>query len=403
MPFQAQAGMFPILNFLQANPALAGVQESFKANDYLADAVNKMQQARYAGLQPLATLSANPYMWANPNVQQGLMQAISRFLPGASGQSTGDSSSGGGGFLSSLFGGGGDNSGNTPTTGGVAPNSGGAGTGQGGSSSSGPNLLPNAGQSLGGKIQGNITTPFNEQKYGKGVLAQNPNTGEQFSTPAESTIANQQHTIIGIQNAIPILNDIGKEAPEFLKTDSYGHLAASQMANILEKTPLHLPDILKKNIDMDMAGRKNILDADKLRVVETLKGALNFPNDQDSIAKLQQIIEPQSTDNENTYHLRVMKELSGLTDRYGRAQFNLSGGFPTQGNQLNSAANQPGFNPQVGQQLPPQQGMPSEGAKRLSQNLQLPSFGSKQEFQDWYKKQPKVVRDAVSQNLRKVS
>jgi hypothetical protein len=40
------------------------------------------------------------------------------------------------------------------------------------------------------------------------------------------------------------------------------------------------------------------------------------------------------------------------------------------------------------------------GASRLANSLSLPKFKSKEEFQSWYKRQPKITRDAVNLHLR---
>lgn len=350
---------FQLLNFQQTNPMLAGLQEGMKSNDYLADAISKMQQARYAGLQPLATLSANPYMWANPGIQQGLMQAIGQFLPGAAGQSQGQSSAGtggsgggGGSLWSSIFGGG-NSGGSAPASpsGGnapISPANNGSGAVQSGSSTS-PNLLPTAGQNLGGKIQGNVTTPFNEQKVGKGVFNVNPVTGAESSSPAEGTITSQQLTQVGLKNAYPLLDKIASEQKEFLDQGGKTKLDLASISGQLNNRGFNTEGLNKVlNIDPEMLSRFGKLTAHKNTLIDTLVKAYGLNQSDKAYEMTAHIVDPIPGEPADGYKSRVLDQMNDLATRYRQNQDLLSGGLSTQ---IPLAANQPGFNPQVSQQL----------------------------------------------------
>lgn len=368
---------------------------------------------------PLATLASNPFVWATMNDNQkaalsnamgNLMQSIQGGNPGIFGQSS----------TSSQI----NNTGNS-MGGGQANNASVDGTVQPGSSSqpTGGNqanynpALPQAGQGLGVGITQKVTAPWKEQAHAPGRMffdVDKDGNVKTYSQPTESTIAAGQNSINAIQRVLPRLNRIADESEEFLKRGGARDLFSSKVSSGLSSWGVGSPETYKKiGIDVDQQSRYQKWVGDISAATESLMSSFpNIPHTDDSFKAMQSIMAPIPGENAQGYKKRILGVINELSNEQVPALKQQIGapidvtsqnGISQPGNtnfnadSVNQPSQQQNTNP-VSDQLR-NNNAPSKGAVLLAKSMKVPNFGSKQEFQDWFNRQPSVVQDALKIKL----
>lgn len=368
-------------------------------------------------MSPLAAIASNPMLWAmmEPAQQQQMANMISGMMSGYSGGQFGA-----GGAPSMAMPGAsqgapmpsGGQPNRFPATSGPTPV--GAPSYQGEPTNQtdiGSGLVQGASPDTRTGAIAKVTAPYHAQTQPAGVVAYNPKTGQIISTPTESTVSQLQESSLGIKNVIPILNNLADMSKDLLKEGGSLNVARSQLGGTLNQwgVPQGITDIIgtakMASKNADFIGKQN-------EAVERLLASLKLPHDQEALQMLKTIVQPQPGENHDGYVRRMTGEINHLYERLQQNQQALFGGLNVTPGQQPPAQPQglPGSEA-VAQQLQPQpEAQPamqpsaqpakvSGASKRLSKNLEMPSFNSKDEFQSWYNKQDKMVQDAVRLSL----
>lgn len=390
MPFQPMnfAAIPPQGNPLakQLLPAIQqGMQTAYTPRMLEADIFSKQ-------FSPLAQIASSPLTLAMlPNQKTQMADLISKLLDQNRGVMTQGGNQGGLGLFSNLA-----NAiglGGSPASGASTPyGSTGEPTGQY-SGSNAPNMLPQRGGGLQGGAYARATGEYSQTPYKPGTVTENPNTGQLFSTAAEPIVAKTQQNQAAITRLTPILNDLAKGAEPFLSKGSTLKLLGSQAAGELYKAglPKSITDIFGTP---ELAEKHAKFLTDQSKSIESLMTIYNLPADMESARRVEQIVTPQPGETSQGYKARMQSELSTLSAFYNQNQQIMSGGFELNGQQ-------PSFNQGVNQAVTNnlQGNQPSAGAKLLAKDIQIPEFASQKEAIEWYKRQPKVVQDAVKMSM----
>lgn len=239
---------------------------------------------------------------------------------------------------------------------------------------------------------GKMIAPYQETPYKPGTLIPDPNSpGGVISVAEPGTTQTNQTGIQGIANLRPILQDISKGAEKWLGPGEKGKLSLGSTLNQLQQQFGDLggiPDAVKNQVGVS---NKDISDyaawhAQIAKAAETYMKARGWPQDAVAIQKVSDILEPIPGEGKE-YSDRVNQELSQLEQQVlPTYQKTLSGGFNLPSNA--PSANAPAANTPA-----------ATGVNRLSKNLTLPNFNSKEQFQQWYAQQDPMTQQAVRVHL----
>ncbi len=380
MPFTMPS--FPLLTPEQANPLLYGAQigQSMAQKGLQTPYIQRMMEADIFNktIGPLAQMSISPLALAmQPEQQQQIANLISRIL-----KNYPEGSSGG------LFGGGGNVGGGgtlSPTMSKLSTQLTNAQPGQVTTSSKGSNLLPQTDLRSGAVVH--TTAPYMSQPGKPGELYRNPYTGDILSFPATSDVAEIQANQRAIDSTIPILERLGSEAEPFLKTGGTTKKILSQVAGEAEKAGI--PEKYTKKVSSrEMADKWANFQSTQIKSVDKLLASMNLPKDQETVADIKKIIQPAPGESFENYKSRILKDLIDLRNTKLRNINRLGQGYETQA---------PTLNQNIENNL--QSNKPSKGANILANGIELPPFKNQEDFQNWFKRQPKITQDAVVKHL----
>jgi hypothetical protein len=284
-----------------------------------------------------------------PGQQQQMMSVISNLLSqsGLPGLNLG-------GDTSSMQGGGGGISPNAITN---ALNGGqqNTNTAIGGTSS---NLNPSGGDLQSG-AERKVTSQYTGENYKPGEVFPNKEGG-QTSSPEDNIRTQQQMIISGGQNAVPILQNILKEAQPFLSKGGIPLLTMNKLAGYANQLGISVDQLPQKVLDKfginkDVMGQYGNWLSDRKKVPETLIKAYGLPETDQSIKNMEAIVEPQPGEDYEAYVGRITKEINEIQNiRIPNAKKILSEGFTVKGNNSdienssmpkNTASKKNGYNP----------------------------------------------------------
>ncbi len=362
-----------------------------------ADAVTKMVGAQYA---PLTAILSNPFALAALQQNPGALESlISKFGAGAaSGQSAVNGipqPNSGQGLMNWLTdkigitsggnqGASGGNALNTPpsipSTGGtemdagnpypldVSPN------GSTGNVPQASRVAPGAGGAIPGAIA-STTSKFNQSPYTPGSTV--GNNGDVFSTSTPESTTRDQQTIAAVTRINPILTRLASLQAPFAKVSGMAMEPVQSVVNAL------LPDkalmqLKKHGYAGTLPTTKAARDAELSKAPEALLRAWGLNVTDNSIAAMKDSVKPIFGETAQQYNDRIVETLKNLqNEEVAPAKERLAQGYT-----LNKQSNKP-----------------SEGANKLANEITLPTFNSKADFQAWYSRQPKITQDAVREHL----
>jgi hypothetical protein len=408
---------YPLLNPQQSSPYANLVNNALQSYGTAVQAKYAPQMAQAdifnKEFMPLAQIASSPLAIAMlPEQKQQMANLISQLLQqtGVTGGMGGGNTGGGG-----LFGGnqsstsGGQFGGQPSSTSGGSPMVQG---GMVGSSSQTPQVgnqaspgynpsIPQAGGDIGKGATAKVTAPYSEQVHGAGVSFFDPNTGKFYSQPSESTVSVSQRSIGAIKRVIPQLQDISKESQEFLQPGGTSGTIFSQVAGKVANLGIIDRETIKKfGIDPDKYSRYLKWRGDISQALDSLMTSFpNLPTSDLSLKTMASIVEPHAGESSQGYATRVMQTAARLQNEQLPALQQQLTPIPINGEgQSNQITDYLMNSPEAKNEGMAQVNL-SQGAKKLSQSMQLPQFESKKAFQDWFNRQPKMVQDAVRHKL----
>ncbi len=260
------------------------------------------------------------------------------------------------------------------------------------SSQSSAGLIPQAGKGL---RAGAVTTslaPYNKPPSKPGELYADPNTGLITSHPTESTIGGLQQQSTAIKALTPIIGDLATEAKPFLESGGtlkkYGGMAAGELSKL--GVPESISNIFGDPKNADKFAK---FKSSQATAIDKLMTALNLPKDEAAIDTVKEIIEPQWGETYQGYQNRMGTQLLDLQKKYQQNIETLGGGY-----QINQPE-QPKKEAGLGNSKNVSKQLNKAGVDKLAKNLKMPVFKSKEEFQAWFQRQPKITQDAVKMKL----
>lgn len=238
-----------------------------------------------------------------------------------------------------------------------------------------------------GGIQGIIGSkiaPFYAQSQKPGTAFVDPNSGNIISTPTNETVTAAQNAINAAKRVEPQLEKLADAAGPFL---SAGGIVGNQFQRGWN---LVFPNKAGK-LPTQYAQFNSLLQS----APEALVKSYGLRPTNETIDRMQKVIEPYMGETKEQYKARILNQLEALrTEQIGVSQQQLSQGFNLGGGQQSA--------PSLPIETPVKSSSKiSSGAKNLAKDMQLPQFESKEQFQAWYARQPKMVQDAVREHLGK--
>lgn len=246
-----------------------------------------------------------------------------------------------------------------------------AATGQVNNQESGSPLVPATRGNLQGVI-GAKTAPFTQSPYKPGALIQDPNNPDQvISTPTEGTITASQNSINAAKRVEPQLERLANDAAPFMSLSGIAGNQIQRAWNLL------FPDHAG-----DLPGKYARFQSTLQSAPEALVKAYGLRPTNETIERMQKVIEPYLGETKDQYKSRIKDQLKQIHDEQIMiSSEQLSQGFPTSEKQGNVKL--------------------SPAAKNLAKDLELPSFKNDEEFNNWYHDQNSVVQEAVRHKLGK--
>lgn len=223
-----------------------------------------------------------------------------------------------------------------------------------------------------------MTAPYSEQIHKESVLFRDPLTGKIISTPSSATVTSLQSAINAAQRAEPQLKKLADAASPFMTASGQGNLLLQRGKNFFQygKEPGKLPT--------QYAAFKSLIQS----APESLVKAYGLRPTNETIGRMQKIIEPLIGETSDQYKQRLLNQLESLKkEQVGISQKQLSHGFETDN------TDEKNFPETV------TENSPSKGAKILSKRMIMPHFNSREEGVAWFNRQPKVTQDAIRQYL----
>jgi len=233
-------------------------------------------------------------------------------------------------------------------------------------------LVPATNSGMAGVI-GKQTAPYVEQVHKPGTLFLDSNTGDLVSTPTETTVTAAQNSINAAKRVIPQLKRISELAAPFMSAEGKVQNQYERMKNLFfpdSKNPGKLPTQYAK------------LQSTLQSAPEALVKAYGLRPTNETIERMQKVIEPYPGETGTQYQQRILDELQSIyNEQISVSQNQIAQGF----NVSDKNGNKSDL---------------SGASKALEGTLDLSNFKSKEQFRNWYKNQPKSVQDAVRAQLK---
>jgi hypothetical protein len=227
-------------------------------------------------------------------------------------------------------------------------------------SNSGSPLLPSMQGGMSGVI-GNKTAPFSTSPYKSGSLIEDT-SGQPRSVPTESTKSAAQSSINAAERVAPQIEKLADLAAPFLSFQGKAQHHIQRLLNLADPTG-------QRELPTKYAEYRSILKA----APEALVKAYGLRPTNETIERMQQVIEPYNGETKEQYKERMVRQLESIKqEQIGISKKNLAEGFP------------------LGEES-----KTSSGAKNLAKGLELPEFESKEKFREWYDRQPEHTKKAV--------
>lgn len=313
-----------------------GAQAQYAPYTQYADAASKIAYAKMLPYQTQAQLLTNPMLWMalkdHPEIAKGMMDKFSSSMPDPnqllSGLPAPTMQTRGNGLLGMLLdklgigggqGGGGSNAMTAAVPGLPSPdsNSGNALNVSPAAQQGGSPLVP-ATQGSAAAVGGKITAPYEMSPYTSGSLIPDPNNpGGTISVPTEKTKTASQNAINAAKRVEPQLQRLADQASPFLSATGMIGKTAEQGWNYL--FPHHAGLLPTKYADF-----QSTLKA----APEALVKAYGLSPTNETIQRMQEVIEPVVGETGPQYKERILRSLENLqNEQVGVSQSQLSGGF----------------------------------------------------------------------------
>lgn len=236
-------------------------------------------------------------------------------------------------------------------------------------------LVPSASGGMAGVVGKNIA-PYIQSPYGEGKAIPDPNNpGQVIYTPTGTTITEDQRAINAAQRVEPQLRELADAAKPFMTASGLGSMGMQSLENFFAGGKGEKPS--------QYANYKSIVAA----APEALVKAYGLRPTNETINRMQRVIEPHLGENPDSYHDRVLNELQKIqNEQIGISKQNLYSGFSTAPQKSVSETNEP---------------KETKDLITLEGGLRVPkSFASKLDFQNWYRSQPKSTQLAYTNYLK---
>lgn len=360
---------------------ILGAQAQYAPYTTYADAASKLAYANMLPYQVQATVMSNPMMWMalkdNPDAIKALMSNFQKSIPQGNNifgnvnmPAPGQQNAGGSGnllsnfigdnplgnLLSQITGGGNQpannalQSGNLPINGSAAPSNNltapPARTQQANLSSDISAVNPAVGGSTAG-IVGKETTPYYEQAAKPGENVVNPQTGQVISVASPRTVTATQQQLLAAKRVEPQLDRIADEWSDFMDVPGIAKLAGQKVGEAFRVSP----ETLKSfgiPVDSNLSSKYAKAKATTLTAPESLVKAYGLNATNETLERLEKVIEPQWGESKESYKNRIMQQLAEIKNEQVEQSKQMLGGginltpqanqLPAQPTQLNSAA-----------------------------------------------------------------
>lgn len=228
---------------------------------------------------------------------------------------------------------------------------------------SGSPLLPSTQGGMAG-VLAQKTAPFSTSPYKSGSLVDIG--GEPTSVPTESTKSAAQSSINAAERVAPQLERIADLAGPFLSLKGMAQNQIERLSNLVDPTG-------QRQLPAKYAEYRSILKA----APEALVKSYGLRPTNETIHRMEQIIEPYFGETKEQYKTRIAKQLESIKEeQIGISKKQLSEGF-----KLGKEEKQ------------------SPGEKNLAKGLEIPNFESKEKFLEWYNRQPDYTKKAIKIRL----
>lgn len=391
---------FPLLTAEQASPLANLVSNAMKAYQTGINAKYQPQMIKAdifnKEFSPLGQIASSPLALAMlPDQQKQMASMISRLLAQNGGSLAGNAQSTGNSDMGNMAAMMGNNpmanqGGNMSAP--SQPQMGGNPMMVGGQSTSN---LPQAGSDLGNEVRNKALSTYQTQVYPAGTSYYDPASKSFKVTDTGQQLSNDQVEMGAIQTTIPYIKKLQDEGDELLKAGRTRNRITSTIGAILSSAGVDKSELKKMGLDADYYDKLQRFQRDQKNAAQRLQEAYSFGNTLEGSEKAHSIIAPSDFESKESYRLGLDKELGNLSRQFNAAKGRITGGFnvtPGAAPEVpTDSMNQPGAVSNAG-------GI-SEGAKMLAKTLKLPLFKSSSEFQNWYKKQDPMVKQAVRLNM----
>lgn len=225
---------------------------------------------------------------------------------------------------------------------------------------SGSSLLPSTQGGMAG-VLAQKTAPFSTSPYKSGSLVDIG--GEPTSIPTESTKSAAQSSINAAERVAPQLERIADLAGPFLSLKGMAQNQIERLSNLVDPTG-------QRQLPAKYAEYRAILKA----APEALVKSYGLRPTNETIHRMEQIIEPYFGETKEQYKTRIARQLESIKEeQIGISKKQLSEGFKL--------------------------GKESPGEKNLAKGLEIPNFESKEKFLEWYNRQPDYTKKAIKIRL----
>lgn len=388
-----------------------------------SNALSKMAYAKYLPYQLQSQMLSNPMIYYafkdHPEELQKMMSSFSQSIPG--GGTVGGASndlmnmpkSGSNGLMGMLINKLSGNSNNAMNQGGANDN--GVTSGNAlmqspvssnppmGEPATGSSMVPASQGGMGG-VTGKMMAPYETSPRTPGVPYFDSKTGQIISAPSVRTSAVVQQQLLGAQRVQPQLERIANEWSPFLDLKGKAQLQGARIGNLVGSSVS--PETLKSfglSPSSDLPSRYAKAMATTKTAPEALVKAYGINPTNETLNRLQEVIEPLVGENKEGYTHRIQQELAEIKqEQEALSAKALSSGFNvTPGQNQEQQPNK--FQRQSDDNLPSDFGTEKKekGMIYLEGGLQVPeSFPSKEAFHAWFRAQPKATQLAYKEHLK---
>jgi hypothetical protein len=233
-----------------------------------------------------------------------------------------------------------------------------------------------------GGIVNSKTAPFNEQPFKPGSTARVNNT--EVSIPTGSTVTDIQSSINAVKRVTPKIERLADEAADFMTIKGNAKLFGQRIGNLFES----------KQFGGELPSKYANFKANLKTVPESLVKAYGLNPTNETLDRMQGVVEPYIGETKDGYKNRVLNELENIKkEQVGVGSEQLRAGFPlndngnTKANNVENVPEKPVKIKQVVKNLP------------VEKVFDLTRFKDDADFNKWYSAQSKASQRQIQKQL----